>query len=169
MKTKTLFLTLFLLASVFSVKAQDYSKLDQIPLKDKSDYPKNENLALECAKYILDSPIDVMSKDLNHTNATLFLIKWMSGTPDYTFTVDETAGKILKTNSDLLVIYFAASVKYVLENKDMASNDKEVKLNTITILLTYCEDPSKNVKLNGELKKMIKAKNENTLREYLKL
>jgi hypothetical protein len=169
MKIKTLFTLLFILGLLTSLNAQDYSKLDQIPLKDKSDYPKNEALVLECANFILNSSFDILDKDLNCTNAELFIIKWMSGTPDFMFSIDESIGKATKSNPSLLAVYLAASVKYVLENKDMASDQNKVKFNSISIFLNYCEDETKNAKINGEIKKMIKAKNENSLREYLKV
>lgn len=169
MKTKSLIISLVLIGILTSLKAQDYTKLDQIKLSDKSDYQKNETLVLECANYILNSQFDLLQKDLNHTNAQLFIIKWMGGTPDYMFSIDENVGKATKSNANLLALYLAASVKYVLENKEMASNENEVKYNSILIFLNYCEDPTKNAKLNGEIKKMIKAKEENTLRDYLNI
>ncbi|MDX9782976.1 MAG: hypothetical protein RBT35_08395 [Bacteroidales bacterium] len=169
MKTKNLIIGLFLIGFSTILGAQDYTKLKEIALKDKSDYQKNESLVLECANYILNSQYNLLDKDLNHTNAQLFIIKWMGGTPDYMFSIDETIGKATKSSANLLAVYLAASVKYVLENKEMASNENEVKYNSILLFLDYCKDATKNVKVNGEIKKMIKANEENTLREYLKL
>ena len=169
MKTKNLFIVLFLIGYSTILGAQDYTKLKEIALKDKSDYQKNESLVLECANYILNSHYNLLDKDLNHTNAQLFIIRWMGGTPDYMFSIDETIVKATKSSANLLAVYLAASVKYVLENKEMASNENEVKYNSILFFLDYCKDATKNVKVNGEIKKMIKANEENTLREYLKL
>ena len=169
MKTKNLIIGLYLIGLSTILVAQDYTKLGEIALEDKSDYQKNESLVLECANYILNSQYHLLDKDLNHTNAQLFIIKWMGGTPDYMFSIDETVGKATKSSANLLAVYLAASVKYVLENKEMASNENEVKYNSILLFLDYCKDATKNVKVNGEIKKMIKANEENTLREYLKL
>jgi hypothetical protein len=169
MKTKTLSIILLIFCFYFTINAQDYTKLEKIQLKDKSDYEKNESLVLECSNYILNSQFDVLDKDLNHTQSQLFIIKWMGGTPDYSFDIDERIGKATRSSSSLLGVYLAASVKYVLENKSKVSDKNEVKFNSILVFLNYCEDVSKNAKLNTELKKMIKAKHDNTLREYLKL
>jgi len=169
MKSKLLTITALLAGMLFSINAQDFSNLGMIQLKDPADYKNNEKTALDCANYLLNSRFDDLDKDLTHNQAQLFLIKWMGGTPDYMFSLDETVTKATGSNTSLLSIFLAASVKYVLENKEMSTNEEEVKFNSFLIFLKYCEDPAKDSKLNGEIKKMIKAKNENSLREYLNI
>jgi hypothetical protein len=43
----------------------------------------------------------------------------------------------------------------------------ELKLNSYRMLAIYCENPANNYKPRGEMKKMIDAKNQNKLKEYL--
>jgi hypothetical protein len=159
------FLTIFSLSYISY--SQDYSNLKDIVLKDKTDYPIVEDKILECSKYILNTPMD--DKNLNRLNALQFLMRWMDGTPDFTFNIDETIGKIIKSNQLLLGVHLACMTKFVLENRDKAKDEKEVKYNSIVMLLNYCELPGNNVNLNRELKKMIKAKKEDKLKEYLNL
>lgn len=146
---------------------QDYSNLQDIVLKDKSDYPQAENKVLECAKYIISTPVD--DNNLNRLYAVQFLIRWMVGTPEYTFNMDEIVNKITKSNQNLLGIYLACMTNFVLENKEKAKDDKEVKYNSILTFLNYCETNGSNVKINREVKKMIRAREEGKLKEYLKL
>ena len=76
--------------------------------------------------------MDCSEKDnLDRLKSLQFIIKWMSGTPDYTFTLDNITSKVTKGNDDLLGIYMACMVKYCLENKASASDEKLVKLNSI--------------------------------------
>jgi len=159
------FLTIFSLSHISY--SQDYSNLKDIVLKDKTDYPKVEDKVLECAKYILNTPLD--DKNLNRLNSLQFIMRWMEGTSDFTFNIDETIAKATKSDQLLLGVYMACMTKFVLENRDKAKDEKEVKFNSIVMLLNYCEVPSNNVDLNRELKKMIKAKKEDKLKEYLKL
>ncbi len=159
------FLTIFSFSDISY--SQDYSNLKDIVLKDKTDYPKVEDKVLECSKYILTTPMD--DKNINRLNSLQFLMRWMDGTPDFTFNIDETIGKATKSNQLLLGVYLACMTKFVLENKDKAKDEKEVKYNSVVMLLNYCDAPAHNVDLNRELKKMIKAKKEDKLKEYLKL
>lgn len=159
------FLTIFSLSYI--TYSQDYSNLKDVVLKDKKDYPKVEDKVLECSNYILNTPMDY--KNLNRLNSLQFLMRWMDGTPDFTFNIDETIGRATKSDQLLLGVYLACMTKFVLENRDKAKDEKDVKYNSIVMLLNYCEVPNNKVDLNRELKKMIKAKKEDKLKEYLKL
>jgi hypothetical protein len=162
-------ITLLFAGFISTSHAQDYSKLDTIKLKDKSDFVKNENLIIECSNYLLNSPIKAIDSDRNHLKALQFIMRWMEGTPDYTFNIDETIAKATKSNPALLGIYMASMSKYVLENKDNSSDDNEVMYNSYLIFIKYCEDATKYVKQNKIIKELIKAKNDNTLKDYLKI
>jgi hypothetical protein len=169
MRINVLMICLIVLTFSIEIKAQDYSNLEAINFKDKSDYPENENLVLECSNYLLNSPIEALENDLNHLKAVQFIIRWMEGTPDYMFSLDESITKVTKSNASLLSIYFASMCKFVIENKEKSSDQKEVKFNSFLTFIAYCEDTTKNVKQNKTIKELIKAKNENTLREYLNI
>lgn len=97
------------------------------------------------------------------------MIKWMTGTPDYTFSLDEQATNFAKNNDHFLGLYMAAMTKYVLENKTESKNDSKIKLNAVKLIINYSKVPSNNVKLNKELKKAIEADENGRLEEYLKL
>ncbi len=166
---KPIFLLTSLLFLCFSLvsHAQDYEALKNIKLKDQSDCQKAEEKVVECSTYLLSTPLE--KNNIDRLYSVQFLMRWMEATPDYTFDLDETVTKISKSNNDILSIYLASMAKFVLENKDKSKDPKEVKFNSIVTLLNYCEAASNKVALNSELKKMIKAKSENKLKEYLKL
>lgn len=86
---------------------------------------------------------------------------------DYSFNIDESIGKLIEENQTILNIYMACMTKYVLENKDKAKNDAAVKYGSFLLLASYCEDSSKGVKQGNEIAKLVTAKNNNTLRQYL--
>lgn len=150
-------------------QAQDYSKLDKIVLKDKSDYAKHEKLILECSDFLLSSSIDKFENEGPQRQAMRFIIRWMEGTPDFTFGLDETISKVSKSNSNLLGLYMASMCKFALENKEKAVDEKEMKFQSYLFLIKYCENPAMNVKHNKPIKELIKANKDNNLKEYLKL
>jgi len=167
MKQQLIFIAIFLFRISYSVLAQDYSSLKDIELKEKSDFAKAEDKVLECSKYLLSTPMDDSGK--NRVYCTQFILEWMVGTPDYNFTIDEIITKIAEPNKLLLGVCLASMAKYVLENKDNAKDTKEIKYNSILMLINYAQESKNNVVIKGELKKLIKEKEKGKLKEYLKL
>ena len=158
---------LFLLFPVIKSHSQDFTDLQSLEFKSNDDYKKYEHRVLDCSNYVLS----VLSEDTD-TNRILALqtiIKWMSGTPDYQFEIDESITSLIKKNESILGLYMASMTKFVLENKEKAAEKNEVKYNTYLILLDYCGNPTNNVKLTKELQKAIDKKNEGKLKEYLKI
>ena len=164
---KSIFLCLLLSGVLGSALAQDFSALQSITFQTKEDYGTQETTALECANFLLASKFDHLESDVNCNYALQFVMKWMEGTPDYTFSIDEQIMKAIKSNSYLLGIYLSAMTKYVLENKANATNEKEVQYNSFVLFLDYCENTANQVKANKEIKNLSKAKNEGRLKEYL--
>ncbi|MDJ1504602.1 hypothetical protein [Xanthocytophaga agilis] len=147
--------------------AQDFSNLKNYSLSAKEDFKKAESVVLECSKYLVSHPLS--ETDLNRLYAVQFIMRWMEGTPDFSFSLDETAVKLSKSNTALLGIYLGEMSQLAIQNPEMSKDAKQIKLNAITSVLTYCEDSSNSVKLDKELKKLIDAKNKGKLKEYLKV
>ena len=163
-----IFFPIFFFTSV-AIKAysQDPAEWRALEFNSIDDYRNNESNVLECARYVLDVPADINNP--LRLSAMGVISKWMSGTPDYAFSLDETIMTLTKKNDVILSIYMAAMTKFALENKDKASNAGLIKLNAFQILLEYCEQPNNDVSLTKEISKAIKAKNSGKLKEYLDL
>ena len=145
--------------------AQGLTNFDSIKLENASDCKAAEPYALEASNYIFSTPFH--KDDINRLKSLQFIIKWMSATPDYQFALDEVASKLLKGSDDLLGLYMAGMTKYVLENPGNAGDAKAVKLNAITILLNYSDNPANNVKSTKNLKKLSEAKAKGQLEQAL--
>lgn len=155
----------FLFSFNLTTIAQDFEKIAGIEFIQKGDFKTYEAEVLQCANYVLQQP-----NDKNNVNRLLSLqtvIKWMSGTPDYSFAIDESIGGIMKKNDDVLGVYMAAMTKFVLENPGQAKDQSAVKLNAFIYLLDYCSNPANKIKQTKELEKAIEAKNDDKLKEYL--
>ena len=148
--------------------AQTLPNFDVIKLESKEDYNATANdAALQASNFLFSTPLD--PKSIDRLRSLQFIIKWMTGTPDYSFTLDEQATKFAKKNDDLLALYMAAMTKYVLENKADAKDQNKIKLNAVKIIIAYVTDPKNNVKINKELKNAIEADKNGRLSEYLKI
>lgn len=160
---KTLFSILFCFAA-FSVFSQNSSQYDNIPLTTAAEYRKAEPYVILAADYVYSSPID--KENLNRTNAISFIMKWMVGTSDYSFGMDETIRKVSNGDNEILGIYFSSLAKYAL-SKGKGADREDMKYNAYLMMVTYCENPDNNFRIRGEVKKMIDAKNQGKLKEFL--
>jgi hypothetical protein len=152
----------FCTTATFSQTTTDF---ESIKLKSGSDYKEANKYALEASNYILSVP---MKETLPRLNALQFLLKWMEGTPDFTFSLDATImDKVVKGNDDLLGVYMACMTKYCIENELNSKDDNLVKLNSIQLILAYCENPTHEVKMPKQLKKLSEANKKGELEKEL--
>jgi len=148
--------------------AQILPGLEDIILEKKEDFNSAaDNAALQSASFLLSAPME--KNNIDRLKALQYIIKWMTGTPDYSFTLDEQATKFAKKNDDLLGLYMAAMTKYVLENKSDSKDQNKIKLNAVKFIITYAKVEGNKVKINSELKKAIEADENGRLSEYLKI
>ena len=109
---------------------------------------------LSCANYLLNNPID--KEDLIRKTTFTYLFKWVEGTPEHTFSLDEEVVLLTGNDKDLLTIYFSALAKTVLEEPGEQSTDEEIQEQAIQYLLDYCSDPENHLKPTKRMNKMSK-------------
>jgi hypothetical protein len=162
---KQLFIYVFLLltGTTFS-QEMDLGYLTTIELEDSLDCKKAEPKALAAAEYVLSHPA---KKDYNISCCSIFLIKWMEKTSDYTFTLGGGVGDAVLKDDDLFPVYLAAQVQTSIEDRIENGDDIDYQVKYTTLLLNYCENKENKVKINSKLKKFIEAKNNGTLKEML--
>jgi hypothetical protein len=160
---KTILATLCSFA-ILSSSGQTVPDYASIKLETKSDYtPEVDKKALQAASHLLTTPPG--KEDPSRINATQFLMRWMTGTPSYTFELDATVAKISDARQELLIVYLAAMVSYAMENPSEGKDKLKMKVGTAKRLLQYCQQH--NIKLSGELKKLNKAAEAGGLDKYL--
>lgn len=160
---KLIFVALLLyFNSSFSQALPNY---DEVKLELGPDYKVAEPTVTKAVNYLLSTPLE--KNDINRLKSLQFLIKWMTGTPDYSFNLDASITKIIKGNDDLLGVYMACMTKYCLENPASAKDANAVKLNAVKLLLAYCENPDYKVKMPKPLKKLSEANKKGELEKEL--
>lgn len=161
---KNIIVVFFLLSSNF-LFSQNLPNFNDIKLDKAIDYKVADSFVLIAANYLLTTPFN--KDDIGRLKSLQFVIKWMSGTPDYTFTLDNAATKIMKESDDLLGIYMAAMSKYCLKNKVASKDTKAITLNAVILLLNYCENDNNNIKMTKQLKKLSEARAKGQLEQAL--
>lgn len=149
--------------------SQDFSKLLNYQFQSKEDYKAKEPQVKECAQYIITKPF--VKNDGNRLAATQFIVVWMTGTPDYTFTIGKgfelVSGK--KGETELMGIYLAAMIDFVLNNPDKAKDVPAAEKAAVIAVVNYYSNAANNVKANKKVQKLIDAKNAGTLDDAIKL
>ncbi|RYE53186.1 MAG: hypothetical protein EOP48_14940 [Sphingobacteriales bacterium] len=147
---------------------QTLPDFDNISLEKKEDFnATTNNAALQSATYLFSTP---MEKDnIGRLKALRYIIRWMSGTPEYNFTLDEQATRFAKKNDDLIGLYMAAMTKYVLENQSDSKDQNKIKLNAVKYIISYAGDSANKVKITSELRKAMEADKKGQLPAYLKI
>lgn len=162
---KRIVLSLLILLGSLCLHAQGNPDYKSIRLDKPSDYEKADSAALGASKYLLNTP--VAKDDVQRSKSMQFMIRWMEGTPDYTFNLDGLASRISGYNVDIIGIYLASMVKFCLENKEQSKNQRLLEYSAVKTLLSYCSLPTNGVKIKGELKKLKEAENKGQLEKYL--
>ena len=133
MRKIILFLFLFFSTVIYSY-AQEFPNLKNIKLNKKSHFKSAEPEVIKLVNYLFETPID--TKNHSRKEAVEFLIKWMNGTPDYVFVLEDKETVYFNTDADLMLIYMASLTKFMLENKS-EKNQNAIILGAMKLALTY--------------------------------
>jgi hypothetical protein len=145
--------------------AQLTSKLDPRELKSGPDFKQAEPNALVAANYLLGSPLTKQIGD--RQQCATYLFAWMSGTPDFSFTIDELHTSLTKDDSNLLAVLLASMVKEALANPKQDFTQTAFTVNYLKRFLAYCADEKNGVNPNKKLQKLLKAYQKNELEKAI--
>lgn len=146
--------TILFLSFGFTLQAQNFIDIAGTEFTTPESYGQEEPNVLLCANYMYDNPAS--DADLNRLLATQFIIKWMTGTPDYTFDIGEQVMELTKGNEDLLGMYLAGASKVVLEHKDIVLTADDIYAKVEALLVDYCANEDNNMKPSRKIKRIIK-------------
>lgn len=154
MKTCFIYGLAFLLST--SAFSQNFEALSKYEFNEVESYKTEQDKVLECANYLFNNPSN--KDELNRLTAIQYIMKWMEGTPAYTFEIGDKAMELTKGNSDLLGLYLAGMTKVVLENKGEALDSSRIHDKTESLLVSYCANSDNKMKPSKKIKKLIKNK-----------
>jgi len=132
--------------------AQSPADLNAVPLEKKEDYKPAETIVVTTANKVLSTPFD--QDKPYRLEAARFIMKWMSGTPDYNFSFSADNLKPFNKNEDFMGLYIISMAKFALENPDKAKDDKAVHQGAIDLIINYCNNPDNHLEMTKGLKKI---------------
>lgn len=144
---------LFALAAFICLSASSQSSYSSLKLETSSDFKQAETQVLKAADYLFTTKFD--EEDLERLYATEFIIKWMAGTPDYTFELNEKFSKAFAGNPEILNLYMSALAKLALEHPEKAKDGNYLGYNAVKMVIEYSNKSSNNLKQTTELKKNV--------------
>ncbi|MEP3210175.1 MAG: hypothetical protein ABJN95_13330 [Maribacter sp.] len=156
MKKIILVITVLLVSHV-SI-AQNFNELEHYEFNSVESYKTEQANVLLCANYLFNNPTN--TSELNRLTSIQYIIKWMTGTPDYTFEIGEKALELTKGNDDLLGLYMAAMSKVVLENTERQLSNDEIYNQSEEVLVNYCSNADNKMKPSRKIKKILKSRKE---------
>jgi hypothetical protein len=162
---RIILLFLFSLNAFYSF-SQELPNLKNIKLNKKAQFKGTETVVLKVTDYLLHTPIN--KKNNLRTEAGQFLIKWMNGTPDYIFYLEEKETIFFNTDSDLMLMYMASLTKFTLENP-LIKDQKSLILGGMNIVLPYLNQQENKTSWSKELWQLNDANLKGKLKEYLYL
>lgn len=136
--------------------AQNFSELAAAKFESVASYKTAEEQVLTCANYLFDNPTNIA--EVKRLNAIQYIIKWMEGTPDYTFELGKNVMELTKGKMDLMSLYMAAISKVVIENTGEALSSDEIYNRAEKILVEYCAVPENDIKPSKKIKQLLKEK-----------
>ena len=137
-------------------EGQNFPQLANYEFESIESYKTEESKVLMCANYLFNNPAN--KAELNRLTSIQYIMKWMMGTPDYTFDIGEKSMELTKGSSDLLGLYMAAMSKVVIENVGDKLEADEIYIRAEKILVDYCSDSDNKMKPSKKIKKIIKGK-----------
>lgn len=135
---------------------QNFTELANYEFETEESYKTEENKVLICANYLFNNP--TKQAELNRLTSVQFIMKWMTGTPDYTFEIGGKSMELTKGNSDLFGLYMAAMSKIVIENKGEKLDNDEIYNRAEEILVNYCSNSDNKMKPSKKIKKILKSR-----------
>ena len=137
---------------------QNFSELAKSEFESVESYKPAESQVIVCANYLFNNPAN--KAEINRLNSIQYIMKWMTGTPDYTFDIGEKAMTLTKGKPDLLGLYMAAMSKVVIENNNGELSSDEIYNRAEKLLVNYCSILENKMKPSKKIKKLLrKAKN----------
>lgn len=150
--------------AVIQLRAQTVPQFDHVKLASKKDFKQADSTVSQLSAYLLSIPIN--RDTTTRINAAQFLMKWMEGTKEYTFVINENNTRAFINNTHLMAVYMAALCKTALQHKP-GIDSKIVTLDGTKRLISYISNPANHVKNTKALQELVDANKHGELESFL--
>lgn len=153
---KKILLTLCIVLIYQIAFCQNFDELSKYEFTTEESYTTGEDKVLACVNYLFENPAD--QDKLSRVIGIQYILKWMEGTPNYTFSIGEEVMKLSNGNKDIFGLHLVAMTKVALENKESNLSEEELATKAKNLVIDYCSNPQNKMKPSKEIKKIIKRK-----------
>jgi len=133
-------------------------------LETKEDYAKYEQEVINAYNWLIKTPLGTEVSNRKSVNA--FLIKWLTGSPNVSIELSDKIVTYLDCG-ECLTVFMGGWAKYALESKDYKNKFKGNLAGTQGVIEFYLKNKAFLGK-NKAIEKLIKLKNKNKLRNFIK-
>lgn len=160
---KCVFTSLLCMMSILAF-SQDFQVPTKYEFQSKEDYQPYEPQVLKAIEWALNTPLDQESE--KRQEVYIFLMKWLTGTPNVSIDINFDVVHISKTNQDLLFPFMLGWTRYALTNN--YSKDK-LQGNTagIEAAVEFYKKNKKNLIKDKDIEKFDKLIQKGKLKEEL--
>lgn len=155
---------LLILTVLFSlnIQAQDFRVPKRLKLEKAEDYAKYEDDVLKAVKWLKNTPVHEQKSKRKEVGA--FLMKWITGAPDLTLTIDLKVCPYAE-DPDCFLMFMAGWTEYALSKKDDSASEGAYA-GTIAVLDFYEKNKYELGKVKG-IKKLIKKRKKGKLKAHI--
>ncbi len=151
------------------IKAQDFEIPKDYKFEKPEDYKIYTEKIVEGINWLLNSPVDNNKEHRKEVNA--FIIKWITGSPDYQLIMDANATPIIEDvefeyNSDVMTAYIGGMLLHSINNTGEVYY-LDIQRAGITAVLKLTDNNKKLMKKSKAVKKYRQLKKHNELNEWI--
>jgi hypothetical protein len=163
---KKLFFTLLAAIIGHIAFSQNIPPVEGFRLEAPQDYRNADSAVVQVSKYFLSIPVD--RENNTRLTAGVFLVRWLTGNPDFDFDPDDRVFGYIKKDVDLVTVYYTCLAMFVIHHPSV-KDGHTITLNAAKQLMAYIGNPANHVVLTRQLKKMLDANEKGELKSFLKL
>jgi hypothetical protein len=166
MMPRCLRIFLVLVVAAMSMRATAQGKCPEIPKEYQwetpEDYRKDTDLVKKALKWLCSAPLNI---DLSRrSEANIFVLKWLSGTPDYRIEIDTEKLDFLMAHPELMDTFIhGMSLAYL--NKESQPNQVDAYAAGFQAVVQVASQ-SKSLSKSRHLKPMFRAARQNQMKKY---
>ncbi len=147
---------MFLFLAIYGIStAQEYEVPKDVKLDKAEDYVKYKPAVLKAIYWLENTP--VQQEEAKRQATSSFLMKYMSGAPDFSIMIMPFQMDLVEKNPDLLMSFLGGWTRFALENPSLKDNAVMAnKAGIQSLLKVYDMNKSKGMKKDNKVEKLVK-------------
>lgn len=142
--------------------AQPFEVPKPAVLQDQSDYDQYRETFLQCADWLIRNDINIGKR----AKVNVFAMTWISGTPEFSITLEAYILDLTDENPDLLMVFLSSWGKFALEQPAKKDQPFSCNWQALNTLLDFYES-SQKLQPDKDVEKLVKLRSKGKLEQWL--